>query len=243
MDSLKSLAPRVLLWILCVCVPASVGLRLFDPPKMQVIIPTVNPLLEVNLEEEIHSEESEPETMTPGKALSMKIAEEKSVAEQLKDKGLSPEIDKLVAYLSQSHAEQMVTLKKYLEQADILRKQLDAQNKKWEENKGKIEMILAVQKQHDEQFKTLLQKINETDSKVGEKVKGDQANMDKITKMYSTMPAENVAKITEDMDMDSVVEIFSQIKDKDLVKIIQALPPKRAASITLKMADFSRKKK
>jgi len=106
-------------------------------------------------------------------------------------------------------------------------------------------------KQKEKEINSTLAKIEQTKKENKELVKKYQKILEEIKKVqtskivqsYSKMRAGNAAKILQDMDMNSSLDIISKLSPKVLSKIFAKMDTKKAAVLTTKLKNYIPKDK
>ena len=107
------------------------------------------------------------------------------------------------------------------------------------------EIEAAVQKILNEHFVGLTQKLNDLQGSIARKdAEGaqDAATVDKVgpkelAKIYNTMRPEHAAAVLSQLDVNIVVQIISNLKQRQAGKILGAMPTERAAQISRLMSQ------
>jgi len=116
---------------------------------------------------------------------------------------------------------------------NILKKKEAKVNQKLKEVNATLNKIENLKKQNEElvkKYKAILEKIK-------------KAQTSKLVQSYSKMRAGNAAKILQDMDMNTSLEILSKLSPKVLSKIFAKMDAKKAAVLTEKLKNYIPKDK
>ena len=101
---------------------------------------------------------------------------------------------------------------------DSLQKALDAQVRAYEQRADSLRVEMA-------QFNTL-------------KGAFETQQIEYIAKVYGNMRPDKLAPILESLDEATIMHILSKMKEKDVSKVLSALPPAYAAKITQKLTNI-----
>lgn len=230
MPQLKVMSIRLLFWITAICFPAVAGIiflenkGVFSPPP--TVIPEIN--LMINDIDSIRNQ---------GAALALPSQEVGTkIAPPMEGKESGPTgtpilNESLVSFFFQSHAQQLAAIKSRNEMADQLKIKIEEQGKK-------IDMILNTATQQAQLVNALTQKTADLEKELNEKKSAEISNVNKILKLFTGLPVEKVVHIADDLNDETLVAIFSKMKDPDVARIMTAMPNKRVASLTLKMTSI-----
>ena len=116
---------------------------------------------------------------------------------------------------------------------NILKKKEAKVNKKLKEVNTTLAKIEQTKKQNEELVKKY--------KKILEEIK--KAQTSKIVQSYAKMRAGNAAKILQDMDMNTSLDILSKLSPKVLSKIFSKMDAKKAAVLTEKLKSYQPKVK
>ena len=114
---------------------------------------------------------------------------------------------------------------------NILKKKEAKVNKKLQEVNATLQQVTKV-KQETQNLVKKYQKILEEIKK---------ANTSKLVQSYSKMRAGNAAKILQDMDMNTSLDILSKLSPKVLSKIFSKMDSQKAAVLTEKLKNYKGK--
>ncbi len=118
------------------------------------------------------------------------------------------------------------------------KKELDAR----EEELNRMEAEINAQK--EELAKKLIE-IEQTRKNVSqvleEKVNTDQAKIDSLVQLYSSMKPQQAAQVFETIDEDLAIEIISKMKKKNAAEILNLVKPEKAKLFSEKYAGYKRK--
>jgi flagellar motility protein MotE (MotC chaperone) len=115
----------------------------------------------------------------------------------------------------------------------ILKKKEEKIKQKEQEVNATLAKIEQTKKQNEE----LVQKYQ----KILEDIK--KANTNKLVQSYAKMRAGNAAKILQDMDMNTSLDILSKLSPKVLSKIFSKMDATKAAVLTEKLKNYQPKEK
>ena len=116
---------------------------------------------------------------------------------------------------------------------NILKKKEEKVNQKLKEVNATLNKIENIKKQNEElvkKYQAILEEIK-------------KAQTSKLVQSYSKMRAGNAAKILQDMDMNTSLEILSKLSPKVLSKIFAKMDSKKAAVLTEKLKNYIPKDK
>ncbi len=88
-----------------------------------------------------------------------------------------------------------------------------------------------------EEFNKLSQLRRDIDSAIGEMEEAKKKSTKKLAKMYEGMPAKEAASILSGMDMEIVLGVLKQMKERPAAKVMAALDPARAAALSSLMGS------
>ena len=109
-------------------------------------------------------------------------------------------------------------------------KKLLQQEKEVNATLNKIELIKKQNEELVKKYQQILQEIKKTTNS-------------KLVKSYAKMRAGNAAKILQDMDMNSSLNILYQLSPKTLSKILSKMDPTKAAILSEKLQNYMPKGK
>jgi flagellar motility protein MotE (MotC chaperone) len=115
----------------------------------------------------------------------------------------------------------------------ILKKKEEKVNQKLKEVNATLAKIEETKKQKEElvkKYQAILDEIK-------------KANTNKLVQSYSKMRAGNAAKIIQDMDMNTSLDILSKLSPKVLSKIFSKMDVQKAAVLTEKLKSYQPKVK
>jgi len=128
----------------------------------------------------------------------------------------------LAGSISQEEAEVLLNLRSMKEDLDLRAKALDER-----------------QRSIDEAEAAIAGRINELESlvaKLQEQLQQEQGlkskKIKKLAAVYSSMKPEKAAPVITQMELDTVVQMFARMDDKQVGKILSFMPPEKAVSIT-----------
>ena len=102
-------------------------------------------------------------------------------------------------------------------------------------------MAAEIEKQKIE-IEEKVKKIEETRSKISsvleEKIKTDDAKIDTLVQMYSSMKPQQVAKVFETLDEDLVIDILGRMKKKVAGDILNLVKPEKAQIFAERFAGY-----
>lgn len=123
-----------------------------------------------------------------------------------------------------------------VEEESLVRKSLQARADDISQREGAIEdleeslelerAVLA------EEFNKLDSMRRRIDLAVGQAEEHELKGLKKLAKVYEAMPATDAASILSGMDVDIVLEVLRNMKERPAAKILAALDPARAAALS-----------
>ena len=87
-----------------------------------------------------------------------------------------------------------------------------------------------------EEFNKLSVLRKEIKAAIGEMEEAQAKSTKKLAKMYEAMPAKEAASILSGMDMEIVLGVLKQMKERPAAKVMAALDPARAAALSSLMS-------
>ena len=161
-----------------------------------------------------------------------------------------------MAKVSNQYAEQMAALREREARLDRRQSQIDVV---MQDVRAERQTLDGIRTQVGNELKLLAQKVTELEqlrqtgaktvadakAKVAEVEDGERKNMDRMASMYDSMPAENAAKIIQQMadmgKMDTAVRLLSQMKERQAAKVLAEISdPTLAAQLLDKMRTLRR---
>jgi len=88
-----------------------------------------------------------------------------------------------------------------------------------------------------EEFNKLSTLRREIELAIGQMEAAQEKSTKKLAKMYEAMPAKEAASILSGMDMDLVMGVLKQMKERPAAKVMAELDPARAAALSSIMSD------
>ncbi|NPA55777.1 MAG: MotE family protein [Epsilonproteobacteria bacterium] len=116
---------------------------------------------------------------------------------------------------------------------NILKKKEQKVNQKLKEVNDTLNKIEQIKKQNEalvKKYKQILEEIR-------------NANTSKLVQSYAKMRAGNAAKILQDMDMNTSLDILSKLSPKVLSKIFSKMDATKAAVLTERLKSYTPKDK
>jgi len=127
------------------------------------------------------------------------------------------------------------------EKVDLGQQSLDARAEDLDRREDELaEAETAVQMQKaviDEEFNKLTGLRRDIESAVGDMEAAQAKSTKKLAKMYEAMPAKEAASILSGMDMEIVLGVLKQMKERPAAKVMAALDPARAAMLSSLMGS------
>lgn len=112
----------------------------------------------------------------------------------------------------------------------------------WSERVIHMESRQSEARSEDERLKseiaTLSEKIRAVESALKARQEAEKLAAKKMGKMVANMPASKAADLLQELDDVAAVGLLSQMKEPDVARVLALLPPKRAAGLTERMAEF-----
>ena len=102
------------------------------------------------------------------------------------------------------------------------------------EMENDVEVEKAVLAEEYNKLEGLRKKL---EASVGQVEEAQQKSVKKLAKMYEAMPAKEAASILSGMDLEIVLSVLRQMKDRQAAKIMAALDPSRAAALSGMMSS------
>jgi len=87
-----------------------------------------------------------------------------------------------------------------------------------------------------EEFNKLKALRRDIDLSIGEMLEAQAKSTKKLAKMYEAMPPKEAASILSGMDMEIVLGVLKQMKERPAAKVMAALDPARAAALSSLMS-------
>ena len=113
--------------------------------------------------------------------------------------------------------------------------QLDAR----ESELNQMEEELQKQKVELEAKMRQLEKLrNEISAQLQTRIETDKVKVDKLVQVYSTMKAQQAAKVIESLNEDLAIEILDQMKKKNAAEILNLMDSKKAKKLSEMMAGY-----
>ncbi len=92
-----------------------------------------------------------------------------------------------------------------------------------------IQLQTAVLGEEFNKLKAMRSRIGEV---IGQVEASKEKSVKKLAKMYEVMPAKEAAAILSGMDVDIVLDILGFMKERPAAKVLAALDPARAATLS-----------
>ncbi len=150
--------------------------------------------------------------------------EKKSQTEAAKNKNEVPDLRNM-SKEELSYFSHLVDRKKELDQREAELNKLDE-----ELQKQRVELEDKIQK---------LEKMRtEISGVLKDRVEVDQEKVQKLVQFYSTMKAQQAAKVIESLNEDLAVEVLDKMKKKSAAEIMNSLDPKKAKKLSEMLAGY-----
>ncbi len=124
-------------------------------------------------------------------------------------------------------------------------KNLDDRRKSLDQREAELKKLdEELQKQKEELDKRLveIEQVRKTiANQLEEKVKVDQERVDQLVSFYSTMKAQQAAKIIETLNEDLAVEVLLKMKKKSAAEVLNLMAADKAQRLSEKFAGYRRK--
>ena len=104
----------------------------------------------------------------------------------------------------------------------------------------KIATINAAEMQIDIKLKKLRELEEEIKRLVGLYDENERDKLNSLVRIYSNMKPKDAARIFNDLDMDILIKVFSQMKDSSAAGIMALMEPARANALTVELANKNR---
>jgi len=125
-----------------------------------------------------------------------------------------------------------------------IRDELEQKEQKSERKKVEIEELKKDILKREKEIKTYEKNITDTIKSFStKKSRKFNIRVAKLTKVFETMKAKNVAKIIENLPDDLVIAVFLRLKDENIGKIMKYLKPKKAASLSEQLTEWKKRYK
>ncbi len=150
--------------------------------------------------------------------------EKKSQTEAEKAKSDAPDLRNMTKE-ELSYFSHLVDRKKELDQREAELNKLDE-----ELQKQRVELDQKIQK---------LEKMRtEISGVLKDRVQVDQEKVEKLVQFYSTMKAQQAARVLENLNEDLAVEVLDKMKKKSAAEIMNSLDPKKAKKLSELLAGY-----
>lgn len=118
------------------------------------------------------------------------------------------------------------------------KEQLDAR----EAELGRLETELATQKEElEKKLKTMDETRMGISTMLQERTTQDEAKVETLVQVYSTMKPAQAAKVLETLDEDLAVEIVGRMKKKNAAEVLNLMKPEKAQVFSEKFAGYRKK--
>lgn len=88
------------------------------------------------------------------------------------------------------------------------------------------------------EIQSLSEKVRTVESALKARQEAEKLAAKKMGKMVANMPAGKAADLLQELDDVAAVGLLTQMKEPDVARVLALLPPKRAAGLTERMAEF-----
>lgn len=88
------------------------------------------------------------------------------------------------------------------------------------------------------EIQSLSEKVRTVEAALRARQEAEKMAAKKMGKMVANMPAGKAADLLQELDDVSAVGLLTQMKEPDVARVLALLPPKRAAGLTERMAEF-----
>ena len=112
---------------------------------------------------------------------------------------------------------------------DEMSKALELRESELLEMEGAVEVEKAVLAEEYSKLEGLRRKL---DGSLGQMEEVQLKSVKKLAKMYEAMPPKEAAGILSGMDLEIVLSVLRQMKERQAAKIMAALDPSRAAALS-----------
>ena len=102
------------------------------------------------------------------------------------------------------------------------------------EMESAVEVEKAVLAEEYNKLEALCRRL---DDSMGQVEEAQLKSVKKLAKMYEAMPAKEAASILSGMDLEIVLGVLRQMKDRQAAKVMAALDPSRAAALSGMMSS------
>jgi len=124
---------------------------------------------------------------------------------------------------------------------DELRKQVNEELKAVQEERAALDRKRA---ESEQQRQEISDRTSQMQKNMIELDDVERKNIDKMAKMYASMPPENAARILQQMadngKMETVVKVLGQTQERQAAKILAEMPETLAAQLLEKLKDLKR---
>jgi len=110
-----------------------------------------------------------------------------------------------------------------------LNQRLELRESELLEMEGAVEVEKAVLAEEYGKLEVLRRKL---DSSMGQVEEARLKSVKKLAKMYEAMPPKEAASILSGMDLEIVLSVLRQMKERQAAKVMAALDPSRAAALS-----------
>jgi flagellar motility protein MotE (MotC chaperone) len=88
------------------------------------------------------------------------------------------------------------------------------------------------------EIQSLSEKVRTVEAALRARQEAEKLAAKKMGKMVANMPPGKAADLLQELDDISAVGLLTQMKEPDVARVLALLPPKRAAGLTERMAEF-----
>jgi len=129
--------------------------------------------------------------------------------------------------ISQAERETLLALRKQRDELDARQKAIDEREKAIAEGEKKVSERIADLEELEARIKDMLAQEQSINNK---KIK-------RLTAVYEGMKADKAAPVLAQMDLQTVVQMFSRMDEKQVGKILSFLPPEKAVKISQALTE------
>ncbi len=119
-----------------------------------------------------------------------------------------------------------------LQQLGLRRDQLDAREQEMDLRNG---LLSAAEGRIDQKIAELQKLRSIIDSLIKKYDKQQDAKLKSLVKIYENMKPKDAARIFEDLEMDTLLEVSERMKERKLAGIIAKISPQKAREITVEL--------
>jgi len=129
--------------------------------------------------------------------------------------------------ISKAERETLLALRKQRDELNARKKSIEERQKAVEEGEKKLSERIADLEELEARIKDMLAQEQSINTK---KIK-------RLTAVYEGMKADKAAPVLAQMDLQTVVRMFSRMDEKQVGKILSFLPPEKAVAISQALTD------